>query len=201
MHSEEEEVQILIEGSSCEKKEIAEKLRKKGILEANKSQLPEENPKFIAERSTSTSSVVCSLCSGFYSRLNFYKHKKKCQKRTDAAVCPTAVNPKLFDISHGNDFLNQVVSHITQDETGCIASSDPTILLIGERLYQKTKRKVGKQMGTRKSVMNNMRLLARLYKEFREQNEAPQGGVENIFQRQNFKFLESAVEEVNYSFC
>ncbi|ELU08461.1 hypothetical protein CAPTEDRAFT_204585 [Capitella teleta] len=75
MHSEEEEVQILIEGSSCEKKEIAEKLRKKGILEANKSQLPEENPKFIAERSTSTSSVVCSLCSGFYSRLNFYKHK------------------------------------------------------------------------------------------------------------------------------
>jgi hypothetical protein len=49
--------------------------------------------------------------------------------------------------------------------------------------------------------MNNMRLLARLYKEFREQNEAPQGGVENIFQRQNFKFLESAVEEVNYSFC
>lgn len=68
-----------------------------------------------------------------------------------------------------DDFSREILSRFTNDEIGELCKSEPKLIVIGKRLYQKGRRKVDKQMEHRKSVMCDMRLLSRLFIEFKEQ--------------------------------
>ncbi|KAH3698360.1 hypothetical protein DPMN_085880 [Dreissena polymorpha] len=66
-------------------------------------------------------------------------------------------------------------------------------MFIGRSLYQEQKGKVGKDMEVKKSVMSDMRSLARLYTAFKEFMPTSHN-IEDMFIVKHFDFLESAIE-------
>ncbi|KAH3729255.1 hypothetical protein DPMN_055222 [Dreissena polymorpha] len=66
-------------------------------------------------------------------------------------------------------------------------------MFIGRSLYQEQKGKVGKDMEVKKSVMSDMRSLARLYTAFKEFMPTSHN-IEDMFIVKHFDFFESAIE-------
>jgi len=195
MHKDEDDVQTYKAAQGTERKLLSADMRKKGIFNENKAQAMKEDPKYQAERRNSVKNLVlCSKCSGFYSRKMFHRHKVNCVG--DSSSLPSAVDVKLM--SNTNSKFNvSILSRFQNDEAGLLCKTDATIRSIGERLFERTKRKVDKEMETRKSVMNDMRLLAKLYISFNGQDNSPEStDSEVMFRRQNFCVLEASIEEV-----
>lgn len=61
-------------------------------------------------------------------------------------------------------FLKEVLYKLRNDEIGSICKRDPFIIIIGKRLWMKSRLKMDKQGEVRKSVMTSMRRLGALYR-------------------------------------
>lgn len=177
-----------------EQRLISASLRKKGILEENKRQMVTDQPAYAAERLGGEGKVLCTNCSGFYSRSVFYRHKIQCAG--DSAIIPRSV--ALADACRSDTpnsvFITSVLSRIQNDAVGSLVKNDQTIRLIGERLFERVNKKVDKEMETRKTVMAEMRYLGRLFLAFKGHNNADDSA--DMFHRKNFADLERAIEEV-----
>ena len=82
------------------------------------------------------------------------------------------------------------------DEIGKLCRSDPTIVLIGRRRFQRNRGKVDKLVEIKKSVMTEMRLLSKLCIVFAEAAPGSNISAKDMFVRTNFNVLEVAIEQV-----
>ena len=91
------------------------------------------------------------------------------------------------DVSEQGGF-QVVLSGLHDDEIGKLCKSDPTIRLVGSRLYEKDRTKPGKTMEVKKSVRASMRMLARLFLYFKdEENGSLDREVKDMCNREYFK--------------
>ena len=91
----------------------------------------------------------------------------------------------------------EVSDKFQSDDVGEIIRNDEYLIMIGRKLYKKSIKKVDKFMETRKSVMNDMRLLARLLKAFNDDAGGEHTyAFDDIFHRSHFSILEKAIENV-----
>lgn len=176
---------------SKERNEYFEKFRKQGIYKYNKAQSATDKPQYLAERKTQNDLIMCSNCKGFYGRQLFHRHKATCVK--DKTTEPVAIHLDVFS-NQNEEFSNMILSCFRRDDVGNLCRNDPIITLIGKRLFQTVKKKPDNIGETRKSVMNDMRLLARLYTVVKDM--VPCDTAEALFLRKNFSALEHAIEVV-----
>lgn len=168
-----------------------ENFRKRGIFRYNESQSREQSPKYLSERKNQSDLVCCSRCKGFYGRTLFHRHKALCIG--DTACEPTGIHIEAFQ-AQDDQFSELILSRFQRDEVGNICRKDTTIVMIGRQLFKKVKKNPDKLMEKRKGVMNDMRLLGRLYQVMKEEVQCQ--NAEDIFVRKNFSALEKAIDIV-----
>lgn len=101
-------------------------------------------------------------------------------------------------------FISEILSKFRKDEIGNLCCTDNVLLMVGRKLWQKSKLKLDQKNEVRKSVMNSMRQLAALYVTFKTQEaelgplEKKDGNLGDLFYRCNFEHLEQALS--SYSF-
>lgn len=185
--------------SEKERNKGFEKLRKEGIEIFNKKQAALDDPKYMAERQIGKDDtlVQCSKCKGFYKRNLFYRHKELCIG--DDAVVPRKLEISARDVdNYDKEFHSEILSRFQRDDIGNLCRTDRALFIIGRRLFQVKQKKVDKDMEKRKSVMSDMRLLARVYLAF--QHYIPESNtLENMYLRENFPSLERAIDDVTKS--
>ena len=149
--------------------------------------------------------VVCDLCSGIFSRRQFYLHKKKCS--TEVTCIPQPIPLYAFENNAdlNDEFTRKIVAGFLNDDVGKLCRSDPHIQAIGRRLYEKMRAKQDKKTEVKRSVRSDMRRLATLFLNFKKAGQEAQLRGENpkpvsfefvdMFNRQNFTCFESAIRE------
>ena len=182
---------IALPENSKERNEYFEKFRKQGIFKYNQAQSALEEPNYLAERKNQTDLICCSSCKGFYGRQLFHRHKANCTK--DKTSEPVAIHLDVFN-NRTDEFSEVVLSCFRRDEIGDTCRTDPTIALIGRRLFQATNKKPESMQETRKTVMNDMRLLARLFLAVKSIVHCDTA--EAMFLRKNFPALEQAIDTI-----
>lgn len=132
------------------------KMRKKGILKHNESQMKQQHAVYEKERQRTEGSclVMCSTCSGFYSRTYFARHKKLCMG--DSAHDPRSLPIKFFsgdkDDTAKAGFKADILAEFSQDSIGDICRSDAAIIMYGSQMYDKMFAKKDKATEVKKSV-------------------------------------------------
>lgn len=149
----------------------------------------------MSERKNQEDLVCCSKCKGFYGRKLFHRHKSTCTG--DSAFQPTSVHMdsfKTFSDEEDDQFSKVILSRFQRDDIGNFCRSNSTMHVIGRRLFQKLKRKPDNLSDTKRGVMNDMRLVARLFFKMKDQGHCE--NVEDMFLRQSFTSLETAIDVV-----
>lgn len=152
-------------------------MRKEGIYKYNKSQMKEDIPTYNSERVKTKENmmILCCNCSGFYSRSYISRHKQVCcrskspvlQNRQKLQTMPlTLISEQLDNVK--TVFKEDILSKFMNDAVGSICVSDPSIILYGSRMFNKSIAKPDKKAEVKKSVMTDMRRLGGLYKIFSE---------------------------------
>ena len=96
------------------------------------------------------------------------------------------------DIDMWDDFLRKILSRFRANEMGILCQTDDTITMIGLKLFQGVATKIDKIDKVRKSVMANMRKLARLYLQFRNV-KGQEAALSDMLCRENFQQFQAAV--------
>ncbi len=178
--------------------------KKEGILQVNKEQMKTELPSYQRERITASEDqlVVCGICSGFYSKKCFKKHKQRCQGDSHSEACSVPLSLMLSQSNTSNTsdtFRREILCKFRENEIGETARTDPVIVTVGNRLWEKGQSKKDKTTEVRKSVMSDMRRLASLYIIFQEQHKMhsitplDSNTAADMFYRKNFEVLREAI--------
>ena len=112
-------------------------------------------------------------------------------------MLPSSFSVDIVRYDKDDTFAVEVLDKFQSDDIGEIIRNDEYLIMIGRKLYKKSIKKLNKFMETQKSVMNDMRLLARLLKAFNDEA----GGehmyaFDDIFHRSHFSILEKAIENI-----
>lgn len=123
---------------------------------------------------------------------------------TTTPSSPYGMPPSFLQLHEVNSFAVQVLMRIKRDEVGAMATTDPTILMVGKFLWAEIQNKVDKAMEGRKSVIKAMRRLALLSLKFREKmiqsgKDIAAASTANMFERSNFLELEESVVAITGS--
>ena len=134
--------------------------------------------------------LICGICHGCY----IWSHKKRCRS-TSAINFPLPVS--LVETSAvSEEFKCTILRLFRNDAVGRICQNDHAILLVGEKLFAKLKKKPDKKTEVKRSIMADMRKLGNLYLEFTQQNPpslgSPASSVD-MLERRNFPTLEKAI--------
>ena len=109
---------------------------------------------------------------------------------------PTYIlKPQPFTVS--DDFKIKILSRLHDDAVGRLCRTDSAIVLVGQRLYEKIKRKQDKEVEVKKSVMADMRRLGGLYLEFKAtdyKHSSTQSSADMIH-RENLSSLHEAINK------
>ena len=196
VHSEESEVNKAIEGSADEQRKAFKRIRNTGIYIENREQTMKKEPNFQSQKKCSGDIVFCSNCGAFCSKMFFYKHKAKCLQPQNEEI-PNPLPIAFLSPKNDDPAFLTLIESMQDDEIGKICKGDEFILLIGSRLYQKDKSKPDKTMEVRKNVRSQLRVLGRLYAEFKDKefNTAPENA-SAMFVRKNFPQLREAVQQL-----
>ena len=150
---------------------------------------------------------MCTNCNAFVDSNYFFNHKKKCNAiEKDSSQAPVSTSGLASDMlttykQYDEEFAD-MLNRFLRNEKGNECRQNEMIIKFGEYLYKKGRQQKGKQVETRKNVMQCMRLLAGLYLKFKE--VAASKGVLNLtindmFHRSNFPFLEENIELLSYT--
>ena len=202
-HRGEDAVQQALRLPKCQRDAAFTALRRHGILNANKELLSTERPddELLRERTTKSGTTakvaMCSRCHGFFSVRQIWAHKRKCgeERHTNAPASTVPVN--TLRISTDDQFREKVLSCLRNDEVGRLCVSDKTILLCGERLYKKLKKKPDKATEVKRTVLRDMRKIAHMYIEFLKSSPVFVGfppSAADMLCRDNFNSLETAID-------
>ncbi|XP_070177564.1 nucleolar protein dao-5-like [Littorina saxatilis] len=179
--------------------EAFEKIRKLGILHANQIAASSGGDLYHRERRHGTDQptmVMCSTCNGFYVKKGIWKHKKRC-----TYLCTTPSGYVSFP--QGGDyaresgvteqFRTEIVDRFRQDEVGNVCRTDRVILLLGQKLYNKSVKK------DRRVIKSEMRRLGNLVLEMRKVSFSETLGGADVINRENFVHLTSAIQNLTTS--
>ena len=154
-HNDKPEVAAVIDApDSKEANREFSKIRKEGTYMYNKEKCHDQQD--IREQR-----VHCKICKGSYSRVYFYRHKRKCQDENQPSTLSTAISVSLLA---EDPVFSEILQSFHADEAGNLCRQDATIKLIGKHIFAKDKTKVEKTQEVRKNVMACMRNLANLYR-------------------------------------
>ena len=180
------------------------RIRNAGIMGGNKIKAMENGDAALFERINNGSSttaeqaadVHCTVCNGCYSSKYFYRHKLIC-KPTNSSEPAKPVLASLLNTSESDDFTD-LLNRFQANDIGNTCRTDQTIILIGRYLWQKDRTKVDKHDEVRKSVMSDMRNLAKLYLQFKLCLSEDQNSTDaaDMFSRENWKALQEAITNV-----
>ena len=182
-----------------------EKFRKEGIFKYNMEQSKEKEPNYQQERRSNkdnSTKVACSNCKGFYQSGTFFRHKNNCNKYFEApAMALTNEDVSVLDsVSISQEFKKNVLSSFWKDDVSRVIKNDEFILVIGNRLFQKTKKRIGKEVSTIKTVLAELRRIARLYIIFTEMDiDVVHNNILDMFRRKNFEYLRVAIDRLTTS--
>ena len=180
---------------------VFQNIKRDGIVEFNVEEAAKESPVYQSERKQRkyTKLTKCSACSSFVSRHFFSSHKRHCLKRNDCHVVslPLSIQnvPSEFQ---SDDFTIHILSKLRNDDIGDTCRNDPTILLIGFKLFRKPSHKKEKFPTICKSVRADMRSLGKIYKvsSSYEGFASQSGNSVDMFIRDNFDHICRAIEEI-----
>lgn len=107
----------------------------------------------------------------------------------------------VFDsVSISQEFKKNVLSSFWKDDVSRVIKNDEFILVIGNRLFQKTKKRIGKEVSTIKTVLAELRRIARLYIIFTEMDiDVVHNNILDMFRRKNFEYLRVAIDRLTTS--
>ena len=137
-------------GSPCkERLKAFDDFRKEGIYQENKKRIKSgHGDKLYRERRQGEAPLMlCNVCSGFYAKQHFHRHKERCLGKTEAADVTINAIPAelLLDSAESTDFTTNVLSKFIHDEVGLLCLTDLTLKMIGKRLWDKEKKKSDKK--------------------------------------------------------
>lgn len=145
VHNNEESVQYAMKQSKREGLNIFKKLKRDGILKhvVDKIGKRESDAPVMRERRSGNSSevVICGKCSAVLSKRNFTIHKKHCIG--ESTVEPVSLRLDMF-VKTGefnDDFRKNILEKFRGKEAGHLCRSDPMITNIGQRMYDKLRKK------------------------------------------------------------
>ena len=95
-----------------------------------------------------------------------------------------------------DDFTTEILAKFHNEDIGKLCRSEPTIVLIGRKRFQRNRGKVDKLIKIKKSVMTEMRLLSKLCIAFSEAATGSNISAKDMFVRTNFNVLAVAIEQV-----
>lgn len=190
MHAKEQSVKDAI--SSDNRRKAFALLRNKGILQTN--QKCPEKMEVIKTGKDSSKLATCKTCLGSYCSTYFHRHIKSCAKTAKAV--PTVA----LSLSTKVEGFGEILASFQHNIIGDICRSDETLRYIGERLYLKDKSRVDKQMEVKKSVMADMRCLARIFHNAKLKSDDIDS-VGDMFKRENFSSLREAIEDITTEDC
>ena len=170
--------------------------RKEGIFNENVFQATQPEPTYQRERKGLSALSCCSRRKGFYSSKQFHKHKDSCKGNTDDILSSVGVDAFKTMGAVEDEFTTEILAKFHNDDIGKLCRSEPTIVLIGRRRFQRNRGKVDKLMTIKKSVMTEMRLLSKLCIAFSEAATGSNMSAKDMFIRTNFNVLEVAIEQV-----
>ena len=182
-------------GSSKEKKEIFDQIKKDGILKYNQTVLVANgaDAKLMRERDQGNEDLlVCGGCNGFFSKRRIYLHKKNCSRVYGSTQNVAAVGPACNVESVTKEFKKEVVSSFRQDVVGKICQSDTAVLLLGDRLWAKSVKR------EKRVIMSDMRILGNLIQRIRDLKGVNLTG-EDILKRANFEALRECIVSMTTS--
>ena len=112
---------------------------------------------------------MCGLCFGFFEGRYISRHQNICKINSSKIITslPITLIQPISNVAITDDFKMKILAKFRVDAVGKICQTDPTIVTVGLRLYDKMKRKLDKETEVRKSVRTDMRRLAHLYNEFK----------------------------------
>ena len=154
--------------------------------------------RFMSERKNKTNANIrlCTGCKRFISGRNFWHHQCCVEK-------PTRVNPvsMLREPHTDQDFEADILRRFRDSAPGRICRANKIIQQVGYRHYCLRKSQTSKQVEVRKSVMQEMRELARILIKFRELAREEEGldselGMEEMLSRVRLPILRQAINEL-----
>ena len=201
-HGKEKEVQEAKENDSKDiLNEFIEKKRQEGMYLYNLQYMTkpllekEDELKLMRERKPKTDDKLklCSACKRFLSNNAFYKHKKVCK-----GTMPEAIKPMLMgseDIHKDKDFVVLILNRFRDGEAGTLCREDSLIQQVGYRHFCLRRSETSKIDEIRKSVMAEMRQLARLFLNFQSLSKKDVI-TEDMFSRDHLPILVEAIEKM-----
>ena len=141
---------------------------------------------------------MCS-CKVFISNKTFYKHKINCPDLNPQAIKPEICSKSSYH--KDKDYQIEILNNFRDSKPATqIILKSPLIKEVGYRHYCLRKHEQGKKDKVRKTVMSDMRELARLFLKFQEtsknEDEHTSVTVENMFERKFIKVLVDSIESL-----
>lgn len=199
VHKNEERIIRALSLPKKEKNAAFEDMRKDGIYNFNKKEMTKEDPNYIRERCSSSSSkmVMCDKCKGVYSKSYKARHQIHCGKTSGQVMIPLIPVESLV-LNKMSDTFKKLLNSMIIDNVSTMAKTDPIILEFGSRFFNWHSAKTEKLPTVMKRVRITIRLLSRLYIEFK--NHVPNSIVaSDMFKVGHLKSLICAIEALSDS--
>ena len=204
VHKNESEVIKAMALPRKEKNNAFTRLRKEATFKYNMKEMEKGDPCYIRERrkevNTDDELIVCSECKGWYSKSYKARHQLYCGGNSGLVMIPTIPAKALFINKMPDDF-KKMIAKMNVDEVSDVAKTDPIILMVGSRMYNGQKCKTEKIYEVEKRVRLSMRLLSRLYIQFKEElqelSEVKSNDASDMFKITHLKKLIQAIETIS----
>jgi len=202
VHKDDSNVRGALANSKKEQLAAFKLMKRAGIMKSNLAHIGSQEAVLQRERVTKTgdkrAGVVCTSCNGVFAKRCFYIHKRKCN--VDSCFQAKGVPMPVFfsPDCQPTIFQTEILSHFRNDECGLLCQTEPTIKLIGCKLYSKINTRKDKKMQVKQTVMTDMRRLATLFIHFKAAYRRYHSDVNvscsvlDMFCRKNFSILEEA---------
>jgi len=200
-HKGEQVVQKLMSESKDKQMKQMKQLKKEGIMEHNMSYFAQKTTVIMRERECNrkkevptadrfSNLKVCSSCKGVYDRKYIWRHKLRCEKIESGQQSNPSLSVHALISTSEDEFSQNVLAKLREDEIGNIARTDPVIARVGSHYYRKGSKK------DRHLVMTHMRRLAQLLKHFRDVCSNSKLSAEDMLDRSKFNELIEALNNM-----
>ena len=173
--------------SSVDPRQAFAHIQNDGLVKYNSSN---ETFKVIKKSEEKTKVVYCKTCNGAYNATYFHRHKKTC-KQTNKPI-----PAKVLSVSTKDKDFASILGSFQDNAIGKLCRADKTLQYIGEHLFMKDKGKVDKRMEVKRSVMTDMRTLARIYSQFQIISDSSAEDMSEMFKRNNFDTVTQAIQSI-----
>ena len=197
-HKNEDKVALALKSEKHEANRLFGEIKREGIVAYNKKAAKDDDPNYQREKKANkwVKMVMCSLCRGFVSTRWLSIHQKTCNKNNCQKGYGLPLEFLTFSFHVNEDFKMKVLKRLKQDEIGSLVLKDKCILRIGEILFHAVRAKRDKEVAVRRSVMQDMRRLARLYTIFKASDiKVKFKNCHDMFFRANFPALREAIDK------